>query len=90
MKILPKKNGIGNRLPRGAYPQARESRQGNPERCDIVAVESDSVCELASGDLHTVAGIACEADDRAVDGSGLVFEGGSVINVDIIAEFLGP
>ena len=35
------------------------------ERGEIVAVERDRIGELASGDLHAVAGIAAEAYDRA-------------------------
>ena len=60
------------------------------ERGDVVAVKRDRIGELAAGDLHAVAGVPGEADDRLSITSGLVFEGGSVINVDMIAEFLGP
>ena len=35
---------------------------------EVVAVERDGIGELAAGDLHAVAGIAAEADDRVVDG----------------------
>ena len=45
----------------------REVREGG----DIVAVERDRVGELASGDLHAVAGVSGEADNRLVDLFGL-------------------
>ncbi len=43
------------------------------ESGDVVAVEGDSIGELAAGDLHTVAGVSGEADHRAVNDLALVF-----------------
>src|ERR1700738_4022998 len=37
------------------------------ERADVVAVQRYGICELAAGNLHAVARIACKADYRAVD-----------------------
>ena len=38
------------------------------QRGEVVAVKSDRVGELAAGDLHAVAGITAEANDRAING----------------------
>src|SRR5208282_3692118 len=40
---------------------------------DVVAVQGYGVGELAAGDLHAVAGVSGEADDRAVDHFALGF-----------------
>src|SRR5262249_2876453 len=40
---------------------------------DVIAVERDGVGELATGDLHAVTGVSCEANDRAVDNLALRF-----------------
>ena len=38
------------------------------ERGEIVAEKSGRIGELAAGDLHAVARVAAEADDRVFDG----------------------
>ena len=49
----------GQRARRGANFSREVGKRG-----EIVAVQRDGIGELASGDLHAVAGIAAEADDR--------------------------
>src|SRR5260370_193298 len=45
------------------------------EGWEVVAVESQGVGELAPGDLHAVAGVAAEADHRAINHLALAFAG---------------
>src|SRR5260370_40902300 len=48
--------------------------RGKVRECgDIVAVQRDGIGELASGNLHAVARVAGEADDRAINDLALVF-----------------
>ena len=69
----------GKRARRGAN-FGREIR----ERGQIVAVQRDGIGELAAGDLHAVAGVAAEADNRRSITSRLRC-GGRTKVVDIIA-----
>ena len=49
---------------RGGADLGREVGEGG----EVVAEQGGGVGELAAGDLHAVAGVAAEADDRALSG----------------------
>src|SRR5712691_13280598 len=55
--------------PRGRADLGGKVREGR----QVVAIESHGVGELAPSDLHAVAGVAAEANDRAINHLALAF-----------------
>ncbi len=58
----------GKRASRSANLRGKVRKRG-----DIVAIERNGIRELASGNLHPVAGVAGKPNDRAINHFALVF-----------------